>query len=208
MQPARRLTRRAPSRQLTTTRGHSPCQMKMRPTDGMARPRMQESTRVACMVAGFARIRAICVAVDDPPGSLATSATSATSVSAHWEPLPRLSPRATSVSIPPGSSLDVLLGQDTSPRHAGPHDPDHDHGSRARRANGVRAPGRVRRTGLPQAGRNLLLPAPDIQENILFLPPTTAGRDLVTELGVRDVLAESSFRKQRDVWREIVDAEP
>ena len=50
---------------------------------------------------------------------------------------------------------------------------------------------------------NLLLLAPDIQEQILFLPPTTAGGDPVTERGIREVLAESSFTKQRDLWRGI-----
>jgi len=68
--------------------------------------------------------------------------------------------------------------------------------------------GGVRRTALPQAGRNLLPLALDIHEEILFLPPTAAGRALVTERGAGDALAESSFREQRDVWREIVDAGP
>jgi len=43
---------------------------------------------------------------------------------------------------------------------------------------------------------NLLL-APDIQEAILFLPPTTNGRDPITERDLRQVLRSLSFRKQR-----------
>ena len=48
---------------------------------------------------------------------------------------------------------------------------------------------------------NLLLLAPDIQEEILSLPPTTEGRDSITERGVREILAQSSFKKQRELWQ-------
>ena len=44
---------------------------------------------------------------------------------------------------------------------------------------------------------NLLLLAPDIQEEILFLPPTTDGRDPLIERDLRRVLRSLSFRKQR-----------
>ena len=47
---------------------------------------------------------------------------------------------------------------------------------------------------------NLLLLVPDIQEEILFLPPPTEGSDKVTERDVRAVVAEPSFVNQRYVW--------
>ena len=46
---------------------------------------LSPSTRLACLVAEFARIRAIRGVVDDPPEVLATSATSETCISPHWE---------------------------------------------------------------------------------------------------------------------------
>jgi len=50
---------------------------------------------------------------------------------------------------------------------------------------------------------NLLLLAPDIQEEILFLPPTTRGKDPMTLRGLRRVLAEPSFVRQRHLWQEL-----
>lgn len=50
---------------------------------------------------------------------------------------------------------------------------------------------------------NLLLLAPDIQEEILFLPRTTEGRDQVTERSIRAVIVEPSFVEQRSIWRGI-----
>ena len=47
---------------------------------------------------------------------------------------------------------------------------------------------------------NLLLLAPDIQEEILLLRPTTQGRHPVTERSLRSVANEPSFVKQRHVW--------
>jgi len=47
---------------------------------------------------------------------------------------------------------------------------------------------------------NLLLLAPDIQEEILFLPWTTEGGDIVTERAVRTVIGDPSFVNQRHVW--------
>ena len=47
---------------------------------------------------------------------------------------------------------------------------------------------------------NLLLLPPDIQEDILFLPPTTNGRDPIPERTLRQVLRSVSFRKQRQTW--------
>ena len=47
--------------------------------------------------------------------------------------------------------------------------------------------GHVTRARVTQIMNPLLL-APDIQEEILFLPPTTAGRDSITEREARHVL--------------------
>ena len=48
---------------------------------------------------------------------------------------------------------------------------------------------------------NLLLLAPDIQEEMLFLAPTTVGADQITEHSLRPAIAEPSFAKQRDFWQ-------
>jgi hypothetical protein len=50
---------------------------------------------------------------------------------------------------------------------------------------------------------NLLHLAPDIQEAILCLPRFTQGRDPITERDVRAVAAETDWRKQRRLWREL-----
>ena len=50
---------------------------------------------------------------------------------------------------------------------------------------------------------NVLLLASDIQEEILLLPPTTRGKDPITLRGIRSVLTETSFTRQRQLWREI-----
>lgn len=47
---------------------------------------------------------------------------------------------------------------------------------------------------------NLLHLAPDIQEEILFLPLTTEGRDPVHEHMLRDVTSAVSWREQRRRW--------
>lgn len=56
----------------------------------------------------------------------------------------------------------------------------------------------------------LLNLAPDIQEKILFLPPTERGRDVVKETDVRPIASTLDWRKQRRMWaavqREIEDA--
>ncbi len=48
---------------------------------------------------------------------------------------------------------------------------------------------------------NLLNLAPDIQEDILFLPRTTRGRDPIRENMVRPIAAEPDWRKQRRLWK-------
>lgn len=50
---------------------------------------------------------------------------------------------------------------------------------------------------------NLLMLAPDIQEQILFLPPIESGRDPIKEWQVRPIAAMSDWRKQRQMWREL-----
>ncbi len=50
----------------------------------------------------------------------------------------------------------------------------------------------------------LLQLAPDIQEAILFLPPTERGRDPVTEQHLRPIAAVADWRRQRPMWRRTV----
>lgn len=47
---------------------------------------------------------------------------------------------------------------------------------------------------------NLLHLAPDIQEEILFLPRTLAGRDPIRERMLRPIAAVLDWRKQRRMW--------
>lgn len=51
---------------------------------------------------------------------------------------------------------------------------------------------------------NLLNLAPDIQEDILFLPPIESGRDPVRELQLRPITLVPDWRKQRRMWRELL----
>jgi len=50
---------------------------------------------------------------------------------------------------------------------------------------------------------NLLLLAPDIQEEILFLPRTQGGRDPIREIMVRPIAAVLDWRKQRRMWSKL-----
>jgi hypothetical protein len=50
---------------------------------------------------------------------------------------------------------------------------------------------------------NLLNLAPDIQEEILFLPRIFKGRDPITERDVRPITAVVDWNKQRKMWKEI-----
>jgi hypothetical protein len=61
--------------------------------------------------------------------------------------------------------------------------------------------GHVSRARLTQV-MNLLHLAPDIQEDILFLPATERGRDAVTERTLRLVGTVAGWRRQRQIWRE------
>ena len=47
---------------------------------------------------------------------------------------------------------------------------------------------------------NLLLLAPDIQEQILFLPKITSGDDPYPECKIRPIVRESDWQKQRQLW--------
>ena len=59
--------------------------------------------------------------------------------------------------------------------------------------------GRVTRARVTQI-MNLLNLAPDIQEEILFLPRTTQGRDPIRERMLRPIAAVLDWRKQRRMW--------
>jgi len=50
---------------------------------------------------------------------------------------------------------------------------------------------------------NLLLLAPDIQEDILFLPHTDGSRALIRERMVRPIAAVPDWRKQRKMWKNL-----
>lgn len=62
--------------------------------------------------------------------------------------------------------------------------------------------GHVSRARLTQV-MNLLCLAPDIQEQILFLPETVRGRDAITEKQLRPVASIVSWSKQRRQWRQF-----
>ena len=53
---------------------------------------------------------------------------------------------------------------------------------------------------------NLLCLAPDIQEEILFLPRTVKGRDPIPERQLRSITPVLDWRKQRRMWRELCDS--
>ena len=50
---------------------------------------------------------------------------------------------------------------------------------------------------------NLLNLAPDIQEQILFLPHTTKGRDPINERDIRPIAAIPQWNIQRAIWEKI-----
>ncbi len=50
---------------------------------------------------------------------------------------------------------------------------------------------------------NLLHLAPDIQEDILFLPRADGDRATIGERMVRPITATIDWRKQRRMWREL-----
>ncbi|MCA9119262.1 MAG: hypothetical protein H6822_22415 [Planctomycetaceae bacterium] len=60
--------------------------------------------------------------------------------------------------------------------------------------------GHVTRARLTQI-MNLLSLAPDIQEDLLFLPATERGRDAVTERELRPIAAIPDWRRQKRMWQ-------
>jgi hypothetical protein len=62
--------------------------------------------------------------------------------------------------------------------------------------------GHVTRARMTQI-MNLLNLAPDIQEDILFLPPVESGRDPIRELQLRPIAAVQDWRKQRALWNTL-----
>jgi len=52
---------------------------------------------------------------------------------------------------------------------------------------------------------NLLNLAPDIQEELLFLPRTVKGRDPIRERHLRPIAAVLAWRKQRRMWSELLE---
>lgn len=55
---------------------------------------------------------------------------------------------------------------------------------------------------------DLTLLAPDIQEEILFLPQTTAGRDPIKEKEVRAIAAIPHWHRQRKLWGTVRETDP
>jgi hypothetical protein len=51
---------------------------------------------------------------------------------------------------------------------------------------------------------NLLHLAPDIQEALLFLPPTLHGRDAIILADLQPIAAAIAWRKQRRLWRKLL----
>ncbi len=64
--------------------------------------------------------------------------------------------------------------------------------------------GHVSRARITQI-MNLLHLAPDIQEQILFLPRIERGRDPLKEHQLRPIAAVADWRKQRKLWSEIAE---
>jgi hypothetical protein len=51
---------------------------------------------------------------------------------------------------------------------------------------------------------NLLYLAPDLQEALLFLPPTQRGRDPIILADLMPIAATFDWRKQRRLWRQLL----
>ena len=49
--------------------------------------------------------------------------------------------------------------------------------------------------------------APDIQEEILFLPNTVKGRDPIKEAAIRPIAKTLDWKQQRKMWRAIKDSQ-
>lgn len=55
---------------------------------------------------------------------------------------------------------------------------------------------------------NLLYLAPDIQEDILHLPPIIRGKAPVTERDMRPIASQFDWRKQRRLWKQLASRLP
>ena len=64
--------------------------------------------------------------------------------------------------------------------------------------------GQVTRARVTQI-MNLLNLAPDIQEHILFMPPTAKVRQALPERRIRFIAAVPDWRKQRRMWQQLKD---
>ena len=62
--------------------------------------------------------------------------------------------------------------------------------------------GRVTRARVTQI-MNLLNLVPGIQEEILFLPRATSGREVITERTLRPIAAQPDWKRQRRMWAEL-----
>ena len=65
--------------------------------------------------------------------------------------------------------------------------------------------GQVTRARISQI-LNLVYLAPDIQEALLFLPPTQRGRDPILLADLMPIAALLDWRKQRRLWRQLLPA--
>ncbi len=65
--------------------------------------------------------------------------------------------------------------------------------------------GQVSRARVSQV-MSLLSLAPDIQEALLCLPPTESGRDPIREHMVRPIAATLDWKRQRPMWRTLLQA--
>jgi hypothetical protein len=65
--------------------------------------------------------------------------------------------------------------------------------------------GHVSRARISQI-MNLIHLSPDIQEALLFLPPTRRGRDTIILADVQPIAAALDWRKQRRLWRQLTRA--
>lgn len=65
--------------------------------------------------------------------------------------------------------------------------------------------GHVTRARITQI-MNLLMLAPDIQEELLFLPRVTQGRDPIHLRQLQPIALVPDWRKQRRLWRDLIGA--
>jgi hypothetical protein len=66
--------------------------------------------------------------------------------------------------------------------------------------------GRVTRARVTQI-MNLLLLAPDVQEQVLFLPLTRRGRDPIRLAMLQSIALTSGWAEQRRLWADLLSAE-